>query len=101
MFIPANLPEAIESMIARVTPEDQVEIMEMSEVEFLKGCRFGGGLSISNEFGLWSGESGLAKWFSEKGIEQADDMNAIVLTSFYRTITNNPIDLDAQVKDVI
>jgi hypothetical protein len=58
------------------------------------------GRFLRNEWGLWSG-SEIQKWFKERGIHHADDMSAIILTSFHRKLHNVDINLDKQIKHYI
>lgn len=52
---------------------------------------------MRNNWSLW-GDSGLSKWFKSIGIFHADDMSSIILDSLVRSLKDEPIDLDGQVK---
>jgi hypothetical protein len=51
---------------------------------------------MRNSWGLW-GQSRLATWFQVLGIDHADDMSSIILTSFWRHLNAKPIQLNEQV----
>ena len=54
------------------------------------------GRALRNEWGLWE-KNELTDWFNSIGIHHADDMSAIITTSFHRHINDKDIDLDGQV----
>lgn len=54
------------------------------------------GRALRNDWGLW-GDNELTQWFNTIGIFHADDMSAIISTSFHRHLNNKDIDLDGQV----
>lgn len=56
------------------------------------------GMSIRNEWGLWS-DSTLSKWFNERGIFHPDDMSGIILDSLVATLKGEPINLEEQIKE--
>lgn len=56
------------------------------------------GQRIRNNWGLWIGKNDLVKFFNSYEITHPDDMSLIILTSFYRKITNQNIDFEGQVQ---
>ncbi len=98
--IPTNLTEAIQQLTSSISPEQQIKFMDMDEADFTSDAHLLFGASIRNEWGLWKDDSPLVKWFNSIGIEHADDMSSIVITSFYRTITSKTIDLYSQIKEI-
>ena len=52
---------------------------------------------IRNEWKLWEGGK-LAQWFYTKEIYHADDMSGIIVDSYEKTIKNESIDLEDQIK---
>jgi len=69
----------------------------LTEDEFIGRCHHGIGAQIRNDWGLWQ-DSYLAMHFKEMGIQHADDMSGIILTSTYREITGQIWDLVGQIK---
>jgi len=55
------------------------------------------GMWMRNNWGLW-GDSRLADWFAEKGIDHPDDMSTIILKSFWRRLNDRPIALSEQIR---
>lgn len=78
--IPTNLDEAVQALV---------------DLNVGKIGSFGG-MSIRNNWGLWSG-SELAQWFYAKQIYHADDMFGIIKDSYQRHINNQPRDLEGQI----
>lgn len=54
-------------------------------------------MGMRNAWGLWGG-SELAQWFYERQIYHADDMSGIIVDSYHKTLVNEPINLDEQIK---
>ncbi len=96
---PNNLDECIEFIVSSMTEKD---------LQWAKGCKdkwdfiallhHGYGTSLRNNWGLWDKESILHKYFRNIGIWHADDMSGIILTSVYRKIKGQEIDLEGQIK---
>jgi hypothetical protein len=53
---------------------------------------------IRNNWGLWTGESDLCKWFNNNEIKHPDDMSSIILTSYHRYKNNKDIKLEEQIE---
>ncbi len=69
----------------------------MSEDEFVVETHDGFGRWIRNNWGLWGG-SRLNAYFYSLGIYHPKDMSGIILTSYYRHLTNKRIRLNKQIK---
>jgi len=91
--IPANLEEAIADVLRSGSPEE----LEKFKQHGPRGYHHGFGTSLRNCWGLWGGESPLAKWFHAHGIYHPDDMSGIVLESVHRRLLGQDIDLDGQI----
>jgi hypothetical protein len=95
--IPTNLEACFEA-IRKMMPEEELDQFKGgSENDVIAKCHFGFGQWLRNNWGLWKG-SKLKDWFVEKGLQHADDMSGVILTSFWRQLNDKPIDLDAQIK---
>lgn len=79
-MIPKTLEEAIQELIKINTLPSQLDSR-----------------SIRNEWGLWNG-SKLAQWFYENDIYHADDMSAIIIDSYEKTLEGKSIDLKKQIQ---
>jgi hypothetical protein len=93
-MIPETLDAAIDFLKAQPIKADAGRL---SEHEFGCACHHGVGTHIRNEWGLWHG-SVLAKWFNARGIYHPDDMSGIIIDTFWRTVNDKPIELEAQIK---
>ncbi len=96
-YKPVNLDEAV-IQLSKILPDStQKKILSMTESEFLAGSRFGLGMWIRNNWGLWRGWK-LAVYFKSKGIFHPDDMSRIILKCFYRHLHHQDWELDKQIK---
>ena len=96
-YIPKDLDDSIDTLIKMLVEEDYNELKNGPEDDMILQHHFLG-RHLRNEWGLWH-DSILSKWFNEQGIEHADDMSAIILTSFWRKVNDKPINLDEQIKE--
>jgi len=92
-----NIDEAISELDKNISDSVKVEIQEMSEKEFIANSHFSIGKNMRNNWNLWK-DSQLTNYFKNKGINHPDDMSSIILTSYYRYVTNQEIDLQNQIK---
>ena len=74
---PKNLTECIQ-MLDKTLTED----------EFFMESHFTIGMGIRNEW-IRSGNPELVKFFLDQGVKHPDDMSAMILTSYYRYLTNS------------
>lgn len=96
METPKNIDDALQ--ILRHELNDEIENIAKTPLdEYICTEHHGIGRFIRNEWGLWSG-SELQTWFKDKGIDHPDDMSSIILTSFHRTLNNQSINLNEQIK---
>jgi hypothetical protein len=58
---------------------------------------FGLGMWIRNNWGLWEHKGELYKWFCGLGVTHPDDMSGIILTSYWRSLHQKPIELGQQI----
>jgi hypothetical protein len=71
----------------------------MSNDEIIGEYHFGTGLWIRNNWGLWQ-ESRLWMYFYNKGISHPDDISSLILKSYHRKITNNPLLLHEEISEI-
>lgn len=95
MKIPKDLEECFVFLDGVLVAEDKEVATNDSNFAVLVHHTLG--RTLRNDWGLW-GNSVLAKWFKEKGIEHADDMSEIILTSYHRYLNSKPIELEEQIK---
>jgi hypothetical protein len=95
--LPANLDEALIQLEQVLNEEDLNYIRSSTTEDAMNIFHFSLGMSIRNNWRLWK-DGALKNWFNIIGIQHADDMSGIILTSFWRKLHNKPIDVDSQVK---
>lgn len=96
-YIPTDLDDCFEILTNKILIDEDYLAFKNGTEEDIQGQHHFLGRYLRNEWGLWQ-DSRLAKWFNEKGIHHADDMSGIVLTSFWREINNELINLEEQIK---
>lgn len=96
---PKTLEETYEFLLdlCEKNPSNLKTLGEKSEATFGAITHMGIGRWMRNEWGLWSKEGELYKWFKSLGINHPDDMSAIILDSFYRYWHHDDIKLNEQV----
>jgi len=93
--VPKNLDEAIEYLSVWLGKNS---VYGLTENEFACQYHFGLAMQLRNEWGLWSGESELFKYFQSFGVWHPDDMTSIIFVSFYRDVMGRDRDLVGQTK---
>lgn len=99
IYIPYNLEDCFNQIDIFWTDSVKSEVKNMTEEEFGANAHFGIGMWIRNNWGLWSG-SRLRLYFNHKGVYHPDDISSIILTSYYRRLTNKEIDLSGQINEI-
>lgn len=94
--IPKNLNECFQRLDKITSLQRKKWIRCLTEVQFKAKMHFGFGIGLRNNWGLW-GNSELAQYFFDIGIFHPDDMSGIILTSYYRKLNNQPVELQEQV----
>jgi len=85
---PKNLTECIQMLDKNLKKQDKEYIKTLTEDEFFMESHFTIGMGIRNEW-LRSGNPELVKFFLDQGVKHLDDMSAMILTSYYRYLTNS------------
>ena len=96
VYIPKDLNDAIAELDKDFPDSLKIEIRKMTEDDFSARYHMGTGMWMRNNWGLWSG-SRLSRYFNNLEVYHPDDMSGIILSSFYRSLTNQPIELEEQV----
>ena len=92
-YIPIDLEDCWRVFDRDWGDETKEWVREQTEEEFTASQHFGTGLWIRNNWGLWAG-SRLANYFRQKGIEHPDNMSGIILSTYYRHLEGEDINLD-------
>lgn len=94
-----GIPESLEQtfpVLTKLLKPEGVEKFRAGTEDDAGSYHFGLGMWMRNNWGLWGGGK-LKEWFISHGIQHADDMSGIILTSYWRHLNNVPIELDAQI----
>jgi len=97
-YIPIDLNDALNYLDCLWSKSDKEGFKKISENEAVNRLHWGTGMGIRNSWGLWKGDSRIAKYFHDLGIYHPDDMSGIILTSFHRYLNKTDIKLDEQIK---
>lgn len=92
---PETLEEAFEKLDAMFdTPEEREELIKNGPVPYHMGL----GMWMRNNWGLWSGDSGIAKQLKEEyRLQHPDDMSGLILESYWLRIQGKPLEIEKQV----
>jgi len=96
VYIPSDLEDALRELQKMMQPSFVQEFKETPE-ELLPRYHRGLGRWIRTYWGLWKG-SRLSEYFNRLGITHSDDMSAIILRSFHRSLRDEALQLDQQVQ---
>ena len=94
--IPNNLKECFEILDDSIQGKEEFE--SLTEKKIIANSHMGLGMFLRNNWGLWTRDSKLAKWFVSKGIQHADDMSGIILTSYHRYLNGKDLNVDEQIE---
>lgn len=98
MKIPKNLEECFAALDGMLLDDDRE--VAMNNPKFPIIAHHSLGRTIRNDWNLWK-YSLLSEWFNDLGIEHADDMSGIILTSYCRYLNDKPIELEEQIKEYL
>ena len=96
VYIPKNIEEAFIELGKIVGNEGANEI-RTSPDENMSEYHLGLGVWLRNKWGLWEGSS-MTNYFKELGICHPDDMTGIILTTFWRKVNNQAINLQELIR---
>jgi hypothetical protein len=77
---------------------DKEAFKNKTETEAVTDAHFGAGQQIRNNWGLWEGKNSLYQEFKSLGVTFPEDISTIILTSFYRRLNHQDIDLKGQIQ---
>jgi hypothetical protein len=87
MHWPVHLDDAVETVIDRLSPEDQAQMARASDDE-LVDFHFGLGMAIRNDFGLWAGNDRLLRSACGGEYCHPDDASAVILRAVRDELRN-------------
>ena len=96
--VPGTLEDCFVSIDYLLSPKAKQEIIDSDNEKFMNQFHHVFGRHIRNEWGLWTGDTKLFAWFKSIGLNHADDMSGVILTSYWRHLHNKSLDIEGQVK---
>ena len=97
-YVPVDLDDALNYLDCRWSESDKDGFKNKPENDAVSDLHMGTGMGIRNSWGLWKGDSKIAKYFRDLGVNHPDDISSIILTSFHRYLNKNNINLEEQIK---
>lgn len=98
-YIPIDLNDALHYLDCKWSESDKNAFKDKPINDATAELHFGTGRAIRNSWGLWKGNSEIAKYFHDLGIYHPDGMSGIILTSFHRQLNHIDIGLEEQIAD--
>ena len=98
MNIPNNLEECFKILKNDNCNKELCEFAATKEDLAVSLIHFTTGMQIRNNWKFWKGKNKLVKYFNKIGIYHPDDMSGMILTSFWRHLNNQPLELEKQAK---
>jgi hypothetical protein len=96
-YLPKDLEDALNYLDCKWSEEDKDVFRFKHEDEAIAELHFGEGRRIRNSWGLWKGDSEIAKYFHDLGVNHPDGMSGIISTSFHRFLNNSDIRIEEQI----
>jgi hypothetical protein len=96
----AKVPYSLEECFEHLDRLENGKIREeflAAKVDDVACYHHGLGRWMRNNWGLWGRENRLCREFAKLGIEHADDMSGIILTSYYRHLHQQPLRIRDQI----
>lgn len=91
--------ESLDNILAESVDGDWFKTAD--EEDAVIQSHHGLGRWIRNNWGLSSSDSNLYNYLAKLGLKHADDMSALILTSYHRHLNKKELELDEQVKQYI
>lgn len=96
---PRTLNEGLDILSNVFTSEQLAEMRHLSEKEMVYRYYLNLGRDLRNEWGLWSGKSGIAAEFCSKGLQDGEAMSVVILQSFWRRVHSVPLRVEEQIQE--
>ena len=99
MRIPTDIDDCLVQLDALFDDETKETIKSEVEDYFVTDAHFGVGMWIRNNWMLWSKSSRLVAYFNEFGVEEADDMSALICQCYHRYVNERDLDFEGLVRE--
>lgn len=90
IYIPKNTEDAMKELLRLTDPEGRVKILSVPEDSIASKLHFGLGRWMLINWGFEEG-SRISHYYKENGVSNFDDMQDLLIRSFYRTLAQKPI----------
>lgn len=97
---PATIDEAILYFEKKWSDKEKESFKSLPENKAIEDYQLSAGIMIRSKWLSNKKDSALLHQLRELGIDDFHDMSRIILTSLHRKLTNSPIELDEQVKEI-
>jgi len=99
---PNNLLECFEQLDNILSNAEDAEwFKKANENEAISQSHYGLGTWIRNNWKLNLKKSNLYKYFNNLGLNHADDISEVILTSYHRHLNKKEMGLDKQIKECV
>jgi hypothetical protein len=92
--------KAVLDELQQLPPDELLEFANTPEENLIGRYHLGFGMWIRDHWDLWR-ESEVAEYFISRGMDKADDMSSIILISLHRRLNGRPLDVDAQIEELL
>lgn len=96
VYIPFDLPGCFRELDNMLPINTRKQIQTSSEAN-LSVHHFGLGMWMRNNWMLWSSLSRLKQHFADMGIQNADSVSSLILSSYWRYLNGQSLDLPKQI----
>lgn len=96
IYIPTDLDDAHAQLLKILPANDIARIGAMTSENDMAEYHFGLGMDLRNRWRLW-GDSRLAAYFKQLGIDSPDDMSSIILATFWCKLHDKPFELEQRI----
>lgn len=91
VYVPADLGDCFRELDSMLSSSTIAEIRDCDEA-YLVLHHFGLSMWMRNNWGLWSADSRLKRYFDGRGVDQADSASSIILTAYWHYLNGHPVD---------
>jgi hypothetical protein len=98
--LPRTVSDAHERLV-KLLPDSVLRRMRSGTEEDMVQYHFGLGMWMRNNWGLWTRNSGLYKFFDSAGVHQPDDMSGIILSTFWCRLNNHDQEIQRRIDESV
>lgn len=91
-YIPADIADCFRELDS-ILPAGTIAKIRDCDEAYLALHHFGLSMWMRNNWGLWSADSRLKRYFEGLGVDHADSASSIILTAYWHYLNKQPADL--------